>query len=271
MSTEESLIIKSVSAGAALGSAAGRAVGGIRGVVVGAVVGGVVGGAVGVLRKFMSSPVMLLQDQPALRAIVVEHSFSALGALARADGRVSEIEVKCAHALIDEWALDDADERRAVSAFSRGRALDFAIEAEGGALKALLRREAATAERVVAALLKMITAEGLPTREGVLMLGRIARTFGLEAAFGSAPPPPIRDVLDGRDPYAVLGVARGAPVAEVRQAYRRKMSKYHPDKLSGDGLTGAALELAEQRVREVRAAFDAIEKTHTQTSPTAPK
>lgn len=37
------------------------------------------------------------------------------------------------------------------------------------------------------------------------------------------------------DPYTVLGIMRGATREEIRAAYRREMSKYHPDKVAGLG------------------------------------
>jgi DnaJ-domain-containing protein 1 len=56
--------------------------------------------------------------------------------------------------------------------------------------------------------------------------------------------------------YRVLGLTREASDGEVDQAYRRLISQYHPDRLSG-----AAQELraqAEQRAREINGAYDRI-------------
>ena len=58
------------------------------------------------------------------------------------------------------------------------------------------------------------------------------------------------------DPYAALGITAEASDAEVDQAYRRLISQYHPDKLSG-----AATELrqrAETKAREINTAYDRI-------------
>ncbi|MDP3244884.1 MAG: J domain-containing protein, partial [bacterium] len=44
-----------------------------------------------------------------------------------------------------------------------------------------------------------------------------------------------------RDPYEVLGIARGAPFEEVRAAYRCASKKHHPD-LAG-GSTEAMVEI----------------------------
>ncbi len=58
------------------------------------------------------------------------------------------------------------------------------------------------------------------------------------------------------EPFRVLGVTREASDAEVDQAYRRLISQYHPDRLSG-----AASELraqAETKAREINTAYDRI-------------
>ena len=57
-------------------------------------------------------------------------------------------------------------------------------------------------------------------------------------------------------PYRVLGVAEDATDAEIDQAYRRLISQYHPDKL-----TGIAEELrrqAEDKAADINAAYDRI-------------
>ena len=53
------------------------------------------------------------------------------------------------------------------------------------------------------------------------------------------------------DPYAVLGVSRGASKEEVTKAYRKLAKKYHPDLNPGD-------EEAAKKMAEVNAAYDSI-------------
>ena len=59
------------------------------------------------------------------------------------------------------------------------------------------------------------------------------------------------------NPYRVLGLTEEATDAEVDLAYRRLITQYHPDKL-----TGVADELrrqAEARAREINGAYDRIQ------------
>jgi DnaJ-class molecular chaperone len=52
-----------------------------------------------------------------------------------------------------------------------------------------------------------------------------------------------------RDPYEVLGVAKGADIKEVKKAYRKLARAHHPDLRPGD-------KASEDRFKEVAAAYD---------------
>jgi len=56
------------------------------------------------------------------------------------------------------------------------------------------------------------------------------------------------------DPYAVLGVSRGASDAEIKAAYREQVAKYHPDRHSGNPLE----ELAAAKMAEINRAYEIL-------------
>lgn len=58
-----------------------------------------------------------------------------------------------------------------------------------------------------------------------------------------------------RDPYAVLGLERGADAAAVKLAYRRLAKACHPDVAPGD-------PAAEARFHEIRRAYDLLQRRH---------
>ncbi len=57
-----------------------------------------------------------------------------------------------------------------------------------------------------------------------------------------------------KDPYEVLGVARGASEEEVKAAYRALARKYHPDQYDNNPLS----DLAQEKMQEINDAYDTI-------------
>lgn len=54
-----------------------------------------------------------------------------------------------------------------------------------------------------------------------------------------------------RDPYQVLGVARGVSAEDLRKAYRKLAKEFHPDRNQGN-------EKASERFKEISAAYDLL-------------
>ncbi len=64
------------------------------------------------------------------------------------------------------------------------------------------------------------------------------------------------DRAGGCNPYKVLGIGQNASPEEIKAAYRRLASKYHPDKVShlGDEFK----DLAEKRFKEIQEAYQQL-------------
>ena len=60
-----------------------------------------------------------------------------------------------------------------------------------------------------------------------------------------------------KDPYSILGVHKSATDEEIKSAYNALVRKYHPDNYSDDN---PLKELAEEKMQEVNAAYDMIQK-----------
>ena len=65
-----------------------------------------------------------------------------------------------------------------------------------------------------------------------------------------------RKAAEPKDPYTVLGVTKGASSQEIKNAYRRLASQYHPDKVLHLGLEFR--ELAEIRFKEIQSAYQEL-------------
>ena len=59
-----------------------------------------------------------------------------------------------------------------------------------------------------------------------------------------------------KDPYEILGVRRGATMDEIKKAYHKQASKYHPDKVSHLG--EEFQKLAEEKFKEINWAYEIL-------------
>jgi len=66
------------------------------------------------------------------------------------------------------------------------------------------------------------------------------------------------------DAYKALGVSKESTDQEVKKAYRKLISQYHPDKLIGQGLPEDMIAVATEQAKEVQIAYDLIMKSRGQ-------
>ncbi len=62
------------------------------------------------------------------------------------------------------------------------------------------------------------------------------------------------------DAYQALGVTAQNSDKEIKRAYRKLISQYHPDKLIGQGVPEDMIKKATERSKEIHAAYELIEK-----------
>lgn len=242
------------------------------GAVVGLLVGGGVGAVLGALAGGALAHLLLTRlfgrGLDAIRAQFLESTFAVMGAVCKADGRVTEAEIRVAEQFFSRLSLSRDQRRAARDAFNRGKAAGFDLDAELVRLRSLAGRSPALLQLFVQVQLSAVAADGVVHADEHALMVRIARGLGLseidveriEAMLRGSTEPAGAATARIDDAYAALGVEPNATDAEVKKAYRRLMSRHHPDKLASRGMPESMRPVAEERTREIRRAYDAIKE-----------
>jgi DnaJ like chaperone protein len=199
-------------------------------------------------------------------------TFELMGHVAKSDGRVSEAEIDAARRLMQELRLGPNEIAAAIECFRVGKSpsYDAALGVEQLRDACGLRFDLLSAFielQVRAALL----GNGLsPPARNILI--RAAERLGMSALEFARMEAALRARHAGRtqqpgrtsterplaECYAELEVSSSATDQEVTKAYRRQMSRHHPDKLVANGLPESMAEWAKEKTQRIQEAYETI-------------
>lgn len=253
---------------------AGKFVGGAFGFLMGGPLGAIIGASLG--HQFDSGldgigEQLKPGDQQRVQMAFFTATFSVMGYIAKADGKVTADEINLTKRIMDELNLTAELRNTAINLFQQGKGADFPLS---DVLKQF-RRECHRRTHLIRMFLEIqiqaAFADGVldQTEENVLhsickYLGisrfeyeRIKLQFQAQQGFyGQSQQQASKNTLENA--YAVLGVTKSATDAEVKKAYRRLMSQNHPDKLVAKGLPEEMMILAKQKTQKIRKAYEEI-------------
>ena len=244
-----------------LGGAFGFMLGGPIGALIGATLGSSLGGTG---RRFEAGPRPGYRREQAQLAFFAA-TFGVMGHVAKADGRVSPEEIHLASRVMDELGLGREQRRAARALFNRGKSRGFPLDDVIDQLRSECLRGTNIRRMFLEIQFQAAWADGAIHPEERRVLRRIAMRLGLSEAdfielermMGSG----VRSSRDGPtldDAYGTLGVSPDAPDHEVKRAYRRLMSRHHPDKLAAKGLPEEMMRAATERTQQIKAAWDTV-------------
>lgn len=240
--------------GKGLGLAAGYLAGGFLGAALGAALG------YSTDKGFKGYAGGLSGEQRRMSAALLEHLFALLGAVAKADGRVSQVEVAWAEKRLQRLRPSRAQRDRLIRAFDAGRRADFDLEARLAALRPLLIRDPALAKAVLQGLIDLARCDGHIHKSQSTLVWRCGMALGVPRAWLQSRMVDFTrsaNTSPASDPYQVLGIDADADDGEVKLAYRRLMQRHHPDRLASDCSTETR-QAAVRRSAEVRWAWEQL-------------
>lgn len=202
---------------------------------------------------------------------LVRALFQCMGHLARADGRVSEDEIRAARAVMHRLGLGPAQVRNAIDWFDAGKQPEYQLVQSMRELRRVHARRADLRTLFVRLLLEVSLAKSrLNKREramiwtvcteldvGRVELAQLEAMIRAQKGFRRSPAGNV-DAERVRDAYQALGMSESATNDEIKMSYRRLMNKNHPDKLAASNPDAAVIAEAERRTREVRSAYEML-------------
>lgn len=268
----------------------GRLIGAVIGYSVYNFIGGVIGFAVGHffdrgLTAFKQgvSP----EDRQDIEKAFFDVVFPLLGKLAKSDGRISEDEVKTTEQLMTKMGLSTNARAEAIENFKRGAEPDYDVDAALSAFLSVCGKHNNMKQILLVYLITIAYADGVLHEKEEALMQDVANTLGYsrfafnhllgmvkaQAHFyqGQQERAGYRNSGWGKTSgsqtnelelaYQALGVSKDMTDKEIKYAYRKLMSEYHPDKLSGKGVPDDMVKLATERSQEVQSAYELVKKS----------
>lgn len=223
-------------------------------------------------------------------------TFRMLGYLAKADGHVSQQEIQIAEQVMASMALGSDERLRAIEAFNSGKQMaEPPLELLKSFRRRFKQRTGKKAQWLHYQF-QMLYAQGQPDIERVEQLGMSAFYAGItpeqfqslrqqyrkawqeqarqfHQGNGSSrqrsdqdsenhsyyrPHTPNNPGSELQAAYRLLGVTPDADLAAVKKAFRQKISKVHPDKLSGRTLSPQEATRSKETAQQLQAAYQQI-------------
>lgn len=192
-----------------------------------------------------------------------------LAKMAKADGRISKVEISAVEAAFARLGFSRAARSYAIDVFRKAKddshsiyeyAGDFASVVGNGDVRVIFYEmlwDIACADGDLSATEKNILERITP------YLKISSEWFGVfyrERFYSSSRDRSAYRRDDMADAYSQLGISPSASDDEVRKAYRSLAKRYHPDTLKAQGLPEEMVARANERMSKINAAWSAVKK-----------
>ena len=191
-------------------------------------------------------------------------TFEIMGYVAKSDGRVSEAEIDAARRLMQELNLGAADVSAAIACFRTGKSAGYDAELSIERLRESCGLRYDLLRAFVDLQLRAALAGNGISPPARRILAGIAERLGLSALEFAHMEASLRgrQTRGGSDSlaecYAELEVDASISDQELVKAYRRQMSRHHPDKLVANGLPESMAQMAKEKTQRIQEAYEGI-------------
>jgi DnaJ like chaperone protein len=207
-------------------------------------------------------------------------TFELMGHVAKSDGRVTEAEIDAARGLMHELSLGAREISIAIDCFRAGKSTAYDAELGVERLREACEQRYDLLRAFMELQLRAALAGNGMSPPARAILTRVAERLGmsgLEFAFmeasmrarAASAAHGSRSASGGTgrhaagegslaECYAELEVDANITDQEVTKAYRRQMSRHHPDKLVANGLPESMAQMAKEKTQRIQEAYEGI-------------
>jgi DnaJ like chaperone protein len=204
-------------------------------------------------------------------------TFSVMGHVAKADGRVRPEAIAYAELLMGDMNLNAELRTTAINLFQQGKKVNFQLDHVLDQFYQECQQNTGLILRFLTIQLQAAVADGELSSTEEELLWHIASQLAISRFQyerlkiqllaqhyfyqQKTYTPRARQASNLAEAYKALGLSPNASQAEVKKAYRRLMNQHHPDKLAAKGLSEAAMNLAKEKTQQISKAYETIQKS----------
>ncbi|SMN14827.1 DnaJ-like protein DjlA [uncultured Candidatus Thioglobus sp.] len=184
--------------------------------------------------------------------------------MAKADGIITKEEIDAVTQFMNAIRLSGKDKETAINAFRKASSSEQSVYEYASQYRALASAEMIGV--VYAVLWDVAHSDGVLHEQEDEILRKIPEYLGLHHGIyndykNRANNRDNWDKADIDKHYEVLGCAKDNSDKEIKNAYRKAISKHHPDKIQSQGLPKEFMDYANEQSKKINKAYDAIKKS----------
>ncbi|MBU0992926.1 MAG: TerB family tellurite resistance protein [Proteobacteria bacterium] len=243
-----------------LGKVVGGAIGFALAGPIGAVAGATFGHGFDISEDGQAAPEnqMLTQSEKAQMTFFVA-AFSMLAKLAKADGHISDAEIKEIDTfMITDLEMNSESRKIAVTIFRNALKSEIPFIQYAEQFHGQFKSQQRILELMIDIMLRVSTADGnLGHREEQLILSAVNLFHFSPEAYRIMKSRYVRDVDKY---YDILGINKNDSKEDIKKKYRKLVSDYHPDVIASKGLPDEFLKFAHDKFIEIQEAYEMVKK-----------
>ncbi len=235
----------------------------IWGKVIGGVAGFAIGGPLGALLGTMAGHAVdrmrgkAVDSDADTRQVAFTIAVIVLSAkMAKADGRVTRDEINSFKTV---FHIPPEEMKNVGRLFDEARKEAEGFEPYAEQVAGLFGHEPAVLEELLGGLFHIAKSDGVVHPAELRFLKQVAAIFGFDAHAFERIRASHMDPEE-TDPYQVLDVPHDASDDQVKKVYRKLIRENHPDTLIAQGVPQEFIDLANQKMATINAAYDRVSR-----------